>query len=67
MTENEDEDEHIITGISDDELNDCCDMPTDDNTISDEQLRRIFDSDDDVIIAQFRATAKMCQYLQAYF
>ena len=50
MTENEDEDEHIIIGISDDELNDYYDMATDDNTISDEQLRRMLDSNDDVII-----------------
>ena len=35
MTENEDEDEHIITGISDDEVNDSYYMATDDNTIFD--------------------------------
>ena len=35
MTENEDEDEHIITGISDDELNNSYYMATDDNTIFD--------------------------------
>ena len=51
ITENEDEDAHIITGIYDDERNDHYDMATDDNTISHEQLRRMFDSDDDVIIA----------------
>ena len=39
------------------------DMAADDNTISDEQLRRIFDSDVDVIIVYFRITAKMFQYL----
>ena len=33
MTENENEDEHIITGISDDSLNDYYDTATDDNTI----------------------------------
>ena len=46
MTENE----RIVTVISDDELNDHYDKATDDNTISDEQLRRMFDSDDDVIV-----------------
>ena len=50
MTENENEDEHIITGINDDELNDYYDMTTDDNTICNEQLRRMYDSDDNVII-----------------
>ena len=50
MTKNKDKDEHIITGISDVELNDYYDMATNDNTISDEQLRRMFYSDDDVII-----------------
>ena len=37
-------------GISDDELNDYYDMATDDITIFDEQLRKMFDSGDDVII-----------------
>ena len=45
--------------MSDDELDDYCDMVTDDNSISDEQLRRTFDNDDDVIIDKFRVTAKM--------
>ena len=45
MTENEDHDEHIITGISDDKLNDYYDMTTDGTAICDEQLRRMFDSD----------------------
>ena len=49
MTKNKDKDEHIITGISDVELNDYYDMATNDNTIS-EQLRRMFYSNDDVII-----------------
>ena len=31
-------------------LNDYCDMVADDNTISDEQLRRMFESNDDGII-----------------
>ena len=35
---------------NDDELNDCYNMATDDNTISDGQLRRMLDSDDDAII-----------------
>ena len=50
MTENENEDEHIITGISDGELNNYYDTATDDNTVSDEQLRRMFNNDDNVII-----------------
>ena len=45
MTENEDHDEHIITGISDDKLNDYYDMTTDGTAICDEQLRRMCDSD----------------------
>ena len=47
MTENEDENKHIKTGICD---NDNYDMAIDDSTISDELLRRMFDSDNDVII-----------------
>ena len=35
VTENEDEDKHIITGISDGELNDYHNTATDDNTLSD--------------------------------
>ena len=50
MTENENENEHIIIGTSDDDLNDHYDMATDDNTKSDELLRRMFDSNDDDII-----------------
>ena len=50
MTENENEDEHIITGIDDNELHDYYDIVTDDNTKSDEQLRRMYDGDDDIII-----------------
>ena len=50
MTENEDEDEHIITGISDDEQNDCYVKATDETTISDELMRRMFDSDNNVIV-----------------
>ena len=50
MTENENEDENIVTGISDNELNDYYGMATDGNTISDEELKRMFDSGDDVII-----------------
>ena len=57
--DNEDKDEDIITGIIDDELYDYYNMETDYNTISDEQLKRMFDSDDDVIIVKFRVTAKM--------
>ena len=48
MTQNENEDEHIITGISNDELNDNYDMATDENTIADKQ-QRMFDDDDDAI------------------
>ena len=40
--ENEDGDEHIITVISDDELNDYYDMATDDDIIFDEGLRKMF-------------------------
>ena len=40
----------VKTGISNDVLNDYYDMATDENTISDEQLRRMLDSDDDVTI-----------------
>ena len=36
--------------MSDDEPNDYYDMATDDNTKSNEQLERMFDSDNDVII-----------------
>ena len=46
MTEKENEEEHNITGISNDVLNNYYDKATDDNTISDEQLKRIFDRDD---------------------
>ena len=63
ITENENEDEHIITGISDNELNDYYHMAIGNNTISDEQLRRMFGSDGNVIIVEFRVTAKMIQYL----
>ena len=63
MTENEDEDEHIVIGISGDELNDYYHMATDDNTISNEQVKRMFDSHDNVMIVSFRVTAKMFQYL----
>ena len=63
MKENEDKDEHIITSISDDELNDYYDMATDDNTISDEQRKRMFVSDDNVILVRFSVTAKMLPYL----
>ena len=48
---------------NDDELNDYYNMTTDDNTISDGQLRRMLDSDDDAIIVSFRVLAKMFQYL----
>ena len=67
MTENEIEDKQIITCLSNDDLNDYYDMCTDDNTVSNEQLRRMFDSDDDVIIVLFRVTSKMFQYFLAIF
>ena len=63
ITENENKDEHIITGISDNELNDYYHMAIGNNTISDEQLRRMFGSDGNVVIVEFRVTAKMIQYL----
>ena len=50
MMENKDEDEHIITGINHNELNDFYDIAIDENTIFDEQLRRMFDRDDDIIV-----------------
>ena len=68
MTENEIEEKHIITGLSNDKLNDYYDMGTNGNTVSDEQQRRMIDNDDDdVIIVLFRVTAKMFQYLLANF
>ena len=63
MTENGDEDKHIITAISVDEPNDYFDIATNDNAILDKQLKRMFDSDDDVRIVYFRITAKIFQYL----
>ena len=56
--DNEDKDEDIITGIIDDELYDYYNMETDYNTISDEQLKRMFDSDDDVIIVKLELLQK---------
>ena len=45
MAKNVNEVEHIITGMSDDELNDYCDMPltTIGSIISEKQRRRMFD------------------------